>query len=122
MQGKWTLTEFINNEGKIDVAKGTWELNDKGKAKKQATEELYQGIIAQAKGAVLIIKGEVASQSVLGKDFEASFALENKDGKTFMTMDDGTSGSPQVYIKDGKMHIIDTAEDIDMHMVYSPVK
>ena len=122
LQGKWKLVTFINENGTVDIAKGTWKLNAGAEDAKDNAAELYEGIIAQSKDAVLVIKGDTASQVVEGQEFETQYSLEDKNGKTYITMDQGTTGAPQVFIKDGQMHVLDENHELDMEMIYSPVK
>jgi len=122
LQGKWRLVGFVNYNGAVDVVKGTWKLNEGVKETDENAVELYKGIIAQGKDAVLEIKGATATQQLSDGKYEAIFTLEDKNGKTYMTMDEGTTGSPQVFIKDGQMHLLDEDTKIDMEMIYGPVK
>jgi len=122
LQGKWRMVSFTDENGSADVLNGTWKINDKPAMPKDQVERQYEGIVSQAKDAVLKIEGNTASQMVLGEEFKGQFTLEDKNGKTYMAMDEegGQSSTPQIYIEKGQMHIIDN--EIKAHLVYNFVK
>ncbi|MES2486922.1 MAG: hypothetical protein V4581_13380 [Bacteroidota bacterium] len=122
LQGKWRMVSFSDENGSADVLNGTWKINDKPTMPKNEVESQYKSIVEQTKDALLKIEGNTASQIVLGEEFKGQFTLEDKNGKTYMTMDEerGMSSKPQIYIEKGQMHIIDN--EIKAHLVYNMVK
>ncbi len=117
LQGKWRLIMFNDDSGSIDIVKGTWKIKDNVEDK-DAVEEQYNNIVLQAQDAILTIKDNMAAQVVGGQEYKGVFTLQEKDGKTYIKIDEGTTGVPQVFFKDGKMHL----DDQGMEMVYEPVK
>ncbi|KOS07810.1 hypothetical protein AM493_18440 [Flavobacterium akiainvivens] len=119
LQGKWRLVTYNDNNGSIDIVKGTWKVNDDVQ-NKVSIEEQYNDIVLQAQEAVLTIKGNTASQTVMGEEHSGSFTLQDKDGKTYMTVDQDTTTVPQVFIKDNALHLADAG--VGMEMIYKPIK
>lgn len=117
LQGKWRLATVVNESGTVDVIKGTWKLNEDVKDK-EVQEELFNDIVLQAQDAVLTIAGDNATQTVMGQEYKSHFTLEDKDGKTYIAMEEGTTGVPQIYVQDGRMHLADEG----MEMIYIPIK
>lgn len=117
LQGKWRLATVVNESGTVDVIKGTWKLNEDVKDK-EVQEELFNDIVLQAQDAVLTIAGDNATQTVMGQEYKSHFTLEDKDGKTYIAMEEGTTGVPQIYVQDGRMHLADEG----MEMIYVPIK
>jgi hypothetical protein len=117
LQGKWRLAILNNDSGSVDVIKGTWKVKDDVKDK-DIQEEMFNDVVLQAQDAVLTIAGDTATQKIMGTEYKANYTLEDKDGKTYITMDEGTTGTPQVFVQDGNMHIVDGG----IEMIYTPVK
>ncbi|RYE18741.1 MAG: hypothetical protein EOP51_21310 [Sphingobacteriales bacterium] len=121
LQGNWTMSYFKDENGTANVAEGTWKVNDKPTVAKEQVEEQYEFIIQQAKGAVLKIEGAAISQVVMGEEHKAELKLENKDGKTYMIVDEqGRQDRPQVFIDKGQLHVIDS--EIKAELVYVRAK
>jgi hypothetical protein len=113
LQGKWRMATFIDQNGTVDIIKGTWKVNE-GVPFKEQVEEMYNDIVLQAQEAVLTIKDNTAMQVVGGHEFGGVYTLDEKDGKTYFHMDKGVTGVPHVFVQDNFMHL----SDDDFEMVY----
>jgi sugar lactone lactonase YvrE len=120
MQGKWRMASATNPFGTVDIIKGTWKLNEKGLENKEANEEMFNGIVLQAQDAVLVISGNTVTNHVAQQELGGEYSLEVVDGKTYMSVDDGSSGKPQVFFKGGDMYFTDAAEGVEI--IYKQIK
>ena len=121
LQGKWKMVGFKDENGSVDVANGTWKVNDNSVSPKEDVDEQYNYIVEQAREALLKIEGNTASQVVMSKEMSSKFTLEYKDGKTYLVTEGrGQADMVQVFIDKGQMHLVNT--QIKAEMVYNRVK
>lgn len=105
LQGTWRMAFVTNEMGTVDIAKGTWQLKEKNNGTPNSADEMFNDMVLMAQETKMVFKGNTVSWVVSGKEHTSGFTLKDKDGKTYITMDDDAEHAMHVFFKDGNMYM-----------------